>query len=423
MSRDLLSPHRALAPGGGANATALGNEAAPALHLVQLLPNAGVGGAERIALELVRCAAAIFPSWHQSFIVMQQDEDQVSDILREVGIAATSLYAKGRLDARAIWRLNRATANRGAPTIIHAHMARPAVLAWAMRLVTRRKDTCILYTAHSRLEHPVARGLSRLAGLAADHVVAVSDAVAESLTARAFFARGLSGKLQVIPNGIDLGATEAASRGWEQVREDLKIPASWPVLVVPANIRHAKGHDVLFRALALLGERDLALLLPGREESIAGQWRVLAEQLGVAPRVHWLGFRTDLPRLLRAADVVVMPSRREGLPLALLEAMALGGLPVVTDVGEMGALVRQAGGWVVQPEQPRALAAALEEALAGGQRHQEARNRAAVLVRERYSSTAMLCKYAQCYRRMAAELRDGTVAGRTDHSRSRMDSE
>jgi starch synthase (maltosyl-transferring) len=242
--------------------------------------------------------------------------------------------------------------------------------------------------------------------MASDRVVAVSGAVAASLAPRDRVPSPLARKLQVIPNGVDVEATEEAARGWEAVRGQLGIPPTRHLLVAPANIRFAKGQDVLFRALALLPDMDFALLLAGQEERIGRRWRGLANRLGVANRVHWLGFRSDLPRLLRAADVVVMASRREGLPLALLEALVLGALPVVTDVGEMGTIVRETRGWVVPPGEPNAFAHALRQAMVGRERHRELSNRGASLVRERYSSTTMVAAYLRCYSEMAATLRD-----------------
>ncbi|MBK7947565.1 MAG: glycosyltransferase [Deltaproteobacteria bacterium] len=110
--------------------------------------------------------------------------------------------------------------------------------------------------------------------------------------------------------------------------------------------------------------------MPGAQVAIAGRGdeepnlRRLAAELGIGSRVHLLGLRNDVDRLLEAADVFVQPSRSEGLPLAVLEAMAAG-LPVVaTRVGGMGeAVVDGETGMLVGAERPDELARALRSLL------------------------------------------------------------
>jgi glycosyltransferase involved in cell wall biosynthesis len=96
--------------------------------------------------------------------------------------------------------------------------------------------------------------------------------------------------------------------------------------------------------------------------------RIVAEQMGIADRIHWLGFRNDLPNVLRGADVFVLSSRREGMANVMLEALAAGCLVIAADVsGVRAALGARAGrpeaGWIVPVENEAALTAALEDVL------------------------------------------------------------
>lgn len=123
------------------------------------------------------------------------------------------------------------------------------------------------------------------------------------------------------------------------------------------NIRPVKGAEDLLRAFdGIRPEENLHLVLIGEVRD-----RHIEKQIGRHPHVHFLGFRPDAARLVGACDIAVMPSiEREGLPKAMLEAMAQGIPAVVTDVGGMPELVEhEAGGLVVPPRDPAALRVAL----------------------------------------------------------------
>ena len=168
----------------------------------------------------------------------------------------------------------------------------------------------------------------RLAGGGVDSWVCVSEAVARHAQA----AGRLPGrKLVVIPNGID-----TAAYGPRAAAADLSalgIPAGRRAIVQVGRLDEQKGVDWLLRLapdlLGRLPEHDLLLVgtgpaLPALES--------LARSLGIAPRVHFAGWRTNIAEILRSCELLLLPSRWEGMPNVLLEAMA-SGLPVVaTDV-------------------------------------------------------------------------------------------
>ena len=135
-----------------------------------------------------------------------------------------------------------------------------------------------------------------------------------------------------------------------------------------ARIVPAKGHDTALRALARLTDQPWTLLVAGDHHGDLGpQMQALAQELGIAGRVRFLGLREDVPALMAASDVLLAPSRREALSLTLLEASACG-LPIVaTRVGGIGEVVEEgASGFLVAPDDPPALAAALAPLLADG---------------------------------------------------------
>jgi glycosyltransferase involved in cell wall biosynthesis len=129
------------------------------------------------------------------------------------------------------------------------------------------------------------------------------------------------------------------------------------------RLTQQKGFDVLVHALSLTHRQDIHLLLVGageEEKKLQSQ----AAGLGLEKRVHFTGYRRDVPRLLGALDLYVQPSRFEGMPNALLEAMAAGCAVVSTTVDGNRELIEDGvHGWLVAPEDSAALARAMRAAL------------------------------------------------------------
>ena len=126
-------------------------------------------------------------------------------------------------------------------------------------------------------------------------------------------------KLFMIPNGISVKSLFALSL------KSIKKPAC---LIIAGRLEHVKGQDIIIRALALIPNNLCKVLLIAGEGSRGRQLERLAARLGVGERVKFLGARNDIPSLLAQADIYIAPSRSEGLPVAVLEAMA-SGLPVI----------------------------------------------------------------------------------------------
>jgi glycosyltransferase involved in cell wall biosynthesis len=165
-------------------------------------------------------------------------------------------------------------------------------------------------------------------------------------------------RVVTIPNGVD--ATEFCPGPAE--RDRFGLPAAAPVALFAGDLKTPrKNLETVLRALP-----DV----PGLHLAVAGRhagtpWPALAAALSVADRVHFLGFRTDMAALMRAADLFVLPSRYEPFGLVLLEALA-SGLPVVASAHAGGADLIGPDAGVVLPDcdDAGALAAALRTLLA-----------------------------------------------------------
>jgi glycosyltransferase involved in cell wall biosynthesis len=246
------------------------------------------------------------------------------------------------IDPRAWWAV-RAEARR-APSILHAHDGHAVTVArWAATpkspwIATRRNSTPLRDPAGWR---------------SAARVVAISEAIRRQL-----MSDGVPDeRIVVVPSGIDLAATRAVAR--EDLRKWAGIPSGGAVIVTVAAATVEKGLDTIDGAIqTLLGEgRDVRWVFIG-DGPERGYHRSFGEQW-FPDRLVLPGHHPDPIRLLRDADLFVLPSLSEGLGTSVLDAMALD-VPVVTsDAGGLPELVGVGAGLVVPAGNSEALAAAV----------------------------------------------------------------
>jgi glycosyltransferase involved in cell wall biosynthesis len=227
------------------------------------------------------------------------------------------------------------------------------------------------------------RFICRVLGRFTDLSLAVSRGVRDYLVAQG----GLDpAKVRVVANGVDVAAIEAARPG-KVVRRELGLPAGVPVIGLVGRLDHwGKGHKELFEAMAPLMERHpVQALIVGGGRRI-DEVRALAASLGLAGAVHFLGERSDVPDLLNAMDIFVLPSYSEGLSLALLEAMAAGKPVVATAVGGTPEVVTEGdNGLLIPTRDAGALAGALERLLGAPDFAKQLGQNARAHVREHFS--------------------------------------
>ena len=169
-------------------------------------------------------------------------------------------------------------------------------------------------------------------------------------------------RIHIIPHAVRVEDYQS-SVDQKSLRIEFGVPVDGWLLGSVGRLTHQKGFDVLLHALSVLSRDDLNLLLfgVGEEES---RLRVLAAELNLQERVHFAGYRRDIPRLLGALDVYVQPSRFEGMPLALLEAMAAARPVIASSIdGNRDLIENGVHGWLVPPEDPVMLSTAIQEAI------------------------------------------------------------
>jgi glycosyltransferase involved in cell wall biosynthesis len=173
-------------------------------------------------------------------------------------------------------------------------------------------------------------------------------------------------RIDVVARGRDrtqLGERSADRR--EYVRAHLGLPADGTVLLAVGRHFPEKAYDVLLSAMpaVLAALPSSYLLIAGSEGPESQALRAQRDRLGLTDRVHFLGHRDDLADLHSAADVFVLSSRLEGMPGALIEALAFGTPAVVTDIGPALDVVDQRSAVIVPVESASQLAAGIVSAL------------------------------------------------------------
>jgi glycosyltransferase involved in cell wall biosynthesis len=243
-----------------------------------------------------------------------------------------------------------------------------------------------------------------------DRVVCVSRAVARVCRECGLPER----QLVVVHDGVD--PRRVASGDRPRGRRSLGIQDHQPLLVSVATLTDHKGHKYLLQAMPQILRRrpETCLALAGDGDLIASLRR-LAEQLGVGGSVRFLGYRDDVPDLIHAADVFVLPSHCEGLGSSLIDVMLAGRPIVTTTAGGIPDLVGRLDpaeppvAWVVPTKRPDALAAAILEALDSPERCELLCRRARARAERRFTADRMVDATIAVYR---DALRERALTGR-----------
>jgi glycosyltransferase involved in cell wall biosynthesis len=236
------------------------------------------------------------------------------------------------------------------PDVVHAHNPGMALLAGIATLRGRRRAGLASLHGVPDEDYAATARVLRLAGLP---VVACGPGVAAALAEH-----GLA------PAATILNAVGPAPAPLERavLEQEWGIPGGAPLAVAVGRLVHQKNHALAVEAFTRLPGAYLVILGEGE---LRGELERLVDERGLRGRVLLPGVRADARAIVGAADVLVLPSRWEGLPLTVLEALAAGTPVVATDVRGVRELLRDGvTGLLVTPEDPAALAAAVERVVA-----------------------------------------------------------
>ncbi len=300
------------------------------MRIVQVMHRLDVAGAEVLAADLAR---QLRGRYEFAFICLD-GVGPLGESLRQEGFVVECVGRRPGIDRRAMGSLQRMI-RRLRADLIHAHQYTPFSYAALARGVVAAAPP-ILFTEHGRHVPDLVSWRRRLANRwllkRRDHVTAVSRFVKDALVANEGIA---ADRIEVIPNGIDPRkfVVDAAVR--RRVRQDWGVGDDDVVVLQLARFHPVKDHATTVRALARL-DRDATpriWWMAAGDGQLLAPMQEMARERGVSDRARFLGLRRDVPELLAGADVLVLSSVSEGLPVTVLEAMAAG-LPVAaTRVG------------------------------------------------------------------------------------------
>lgn len=264
--------------------------------------------------------------------------------LKELGYEVHEVRVRAKVDPLAILGM-RSVMTSGNFDIVHTHLSTSSVNGC---LAARTAGFPSVATVH---------GMSgKLSFVAATHMIAVSEEIKRHLVSQRVNPESIS----VVYNGYDLP---------NQPQRAASTDERFPVLGTVARVTPLKGIEDAIRAVAILQADypDITYLVVGDGNGVES-CRQLADQLGISGRVQFVGYQTDIVRYLARMDLFVFPSLKEGMGIALVEAMAQGLPTVATDVGGIPEVVTPECGILIPPKSPEILAARIADLLRDSER-------------------------------------------------------
>jgi glycosyltransferase involved in cell wall biosynthesis len=285
------------------------------------------------------------------------------------------------------------------PALFHAHLSWPLAAKYALAAAALSRVPGVIATLQLIPEFELERSSYlqlRALSLGVDRYIAVSREIAGELIERF---RWPAAKVEVVHNAVDVERFDVSAA--PALRAQLGASARRPLVLTLGRLDEQKGYPVLLEAAARLPEALIVIAGKGPERPAL---EALAAGLGIAERVRFLGHRTDIPQLLAACDVFVLPSLYEGSSLAVLEAMAarravlssaIGGTEELIDDGDSGLLV--------PPGDAAALEDALDRLLADRKLRETLGARARERVEASFTRQAMADQVVEIYERVLAD--------------------
>jgi glycosyltransferase involved in cell wall biosynthesis len=296
-------------------------------------------------------------------------EDEMSDYVERLGVRPVRVPGLGRAirpaDALALFHLTREL-RAFRPHIVHTHTAKAGTLG---RLAARALGVpVVLHTFHGHVLdgyfNPLVTrtfvNIERALAMVTDAIITLSPRQQSDIATK--YRVAARHKVHIVPLGFDFSRFDDLSAFRGQLRREVGVSPETPLVASVGRLTAIKDHVLLLDAFAHCDPSAHLLIVGGGEEEALLRAHVAALKLDA--RVHFLGFRSDLERVLADTDVVALTSRNEGTPVALIEALAAGRTPVSTAVGGVEDVL-EGGRWgrLVRSRNPRDFARAMDDAM------------------------------------------------------------
>jgi glycosyltransferase involved in cell wall biosynthesis len=306
-------------------------------------------------------------------------------------------------DLRCLLVVRRLLQESGA-RLVHTHMAKAGTIGRLAALTTsRRQRPRLVHTFHGHVLQGYFPGpqqrafvqFERILAKRTDVLVAVSPEVRDELLDLGI---GKLAQYRVVPLGFDLAPLLAVGTPGGPVgrlRAALGLAGNVPLAGIMGRLVPVKDHATLFSAVANVPGLHLAVLGDGE---LRVTLESLANVLGISDRTHFTGWWTDVPSALADLDVVVLSSRNEGTPVALIEALAASRPVVSTDVGGVRHVVQDGeSGWLCGPGDVAGLARLLQRVIVQPEASGRLAEAGRLRVAERFGYERLLGEHRSLY--------------------------
>ncbi|WP_249260700.1 glycosyltransferase family 4 protein [Halomonas caseinilytica] len=333
--------------------------------VMQICLSDGWGGLEmypaRIIPELAR------QGWEAHGLALEGS--RVASSLAAAGVHPLTFVSR----EQALWRVRRILTYLRAHGIEVLHCHKSSDLRLGALLVSLQPRLRLFFTDHMGVTRPKRDPFHRWSYGKVSRLFSISEATRrrnlKAFPLPAERIRRLYLGIDPAPYADDLGASEKAA-----LRAELGIPEGAVAIGLPGRITRGKGQALWVEALGRLAERGpgqawQGVLIgglaadEGSDEAVVAELRERVVELGLASRVSFVGFRSDLPSCLKALDIVCVPSRNEAFGLTVIEAMAAARPVVGSSSGAIPELINEQTGRLADPDVPEAWVTALVELL------------------------------------------------------------
>ncbi|MCR4407330.1 MAG: glycosyltransferase family 4 protein [Anaerolineae bacterium] len=382
------------------------------IRVARVIARLNIGGP---AIHTILLTAGLHPARFESLLVTgveAEHEGNMLDLAAAKGVQPLIIPDLGReislwRDVRtlgALYRLFR----RWRPTIVHTHTAKAGTVG---RLAARLAGVpIVIHTFHGHVFHGyfgswktqaficIERGLARLS----DRIVTVSEGQRAEL---AGYGIAPPDKIVVIPLGFELDELLHCQSYQGALRAELGLAADTPLVGIVARLTAVKNHHLFLEAARLIVQAEpvTRFLIVGDGE-LRDELENRARELGLAERVFFLGWRSDMPRIYADLDVIALTSRNEGTPVSLIEGMAAGVPVVSTAVGGVPDIVADGVcGYLVPPDDAAGLAEAIVALLRDKKKAQAMGQAGREAARERFGMERLLSDVERLYTQLLIE--------------------
>lgn len=293
------------------------------IKILHVINNLGSGGAEKLLEDMIPLMNKM-ENVEVDILLLTDEKNVFYDSVIIKGVKVDVVKYRNMYDVRNIFEIKKYIVD-GGYDIVHSHIFPTQYWVSLSKVFLRNKKLKFVTTEHSthnrRREKLYFRPVDKLIYSQYDSIISITEKTRDNLIAWIDPKRKNLDKHIVIENGVDIKKIkEALPYKKSELIKDLS--ESTKLVCMVGRFSEAKDQPTLIRSISKLPE-EIHLILVGEGPLMADN-KKLAEELGISDRVHFLGFRQDIPRILKTVDIVVLSSHWEGLSLASIEGLASG---------------------------------------------------------------------------------------------------